>query len=106
AVRRAAGYGSALLCMVRGWPLLHVARVYREAENLRKEPSRELRGVSTREPGRSEVLQRVRRAPRGARHPPRAALLHAAPPGREDPRPEERARGRAQAGHRPLRRRP
>ena len=59
----------------------------------------------SREPRRGEVLQRLRCAPGGAGDHPRAALLHAAPPRREDPRLQERARGRAQAGHRPLRRR-
>ena len=44
-------------------------------------------------------------APGGADGHPRASLLHAAPSRREDPRLQERARGRAQAGHRPLRRR-
>ena len=65
----------------------------------------ELPILRTREPRRGEVLQRLRRASGGAGDRPRAALLHAAPPRREDPRLQERARGRAQAGHRPLRRR-
>ena len=52
-----------------------------------------------------QVLQRLRRAPGGADDRSRAARLHAAAPRREDPRFPERARGRAQAGHRPLRRR-
>ena len=67
--------------------------------------SSELPILRTPESRRCEVLQRVRREPRGADHHPRAALLHAAPSRREDPRVPERAQGRAQAGHRPLRRR-
>ena len=65
----------------------------------------ELPILRTRQPRRGAVLQRLRRAPGGAGGHPRASRLHAAPPRREDPRLQERARGRAQAGHRPLRRR-
>ena len=60
--------------------------------------------MRTREPRRRAVLQRLWRAPRGPDGRPRAALLHAAASRREDPGVAERAQGRAQAGHRPLRR--
>src|SRR5438034_5464637 len=65
----------------------------------------ELPNLSAREPRWREVLQRVWRAPRGADTHPRAARLHAAASCREDSCIPERAQGRAQAGHRPLRRR-
>src|SRR5262245_1630171 len=65
----------------------------------------ELPIVWPREPRWREVLQRLWRAPRGADDQPRAALLYAAASRREDSCIPERAQGRAQAGHRPLRRR-
>src|SRR5207247_3864985 len=86
-------------------PAAEVKRAVRADEAKIGQGLRELPILSTREPRRREVLQRLWRAPRGADHHPRAALLHAAASRREDSCVPERAQGRAQAGHGPLRRR-
>src|SRR5207249_3481506 len=86
-------------------PAAEVKRaVHADEAKIGQGPS-ELPILSTREPRRREVLQRLWRAPRGADNHPRAALLHAAASCREDSCVPERAQGRAQARHGPLRRR-
>src|SRR5207245_7087512 len=80
-------------------PAAEVKRaVHADEAKIGQGPS-ELPILSTREPRRREVLQRLWRAPRGADNHPRAALLHAAASCREDSCVPERAQGRAQAGH-------
>ena len=66
----------------------------------------EVPDLRTSEPQGREVLRRVRHAGHATGARPGTALLHAAAPRGEDPDLAKRARGRAQGGHRPLRRHP